>query len=106
MRAFSKASMVVLAGVVLFSATGCAQLGRVQAMRAYKAANQKYTQQQYGEAAKFYEEAIAQDPELASVYFYLGNSYDQQYRPGKAGEAANDAFLQQAEKNYQIAADK
>ena len=106
MRAFSNASSVVLAGVVLLSATGCAQLGRVQAMRAYKAANQAYTQQQYGEAAKLYEEAITQDPELSSVYFYLGNSYDQQYRSSKAGQAENDAFMEKAEKNYQAAADK
>jgi tetratricopeptide (TPR) repeat protein len=105
MRVFSRASAALLAGVVL-AAPGCSQLGRVQAMRAYKAANQAYTQQQYAEAAQLYEEAIAQDPELAPVYFYLANSYDQQYRATRAGQPENDALLQKAEQHYQTAADR
>jgi predicted Zn-dependent protease len=40
------------------------------------------------------------------VYFFLGNSYDQQYKPSKKGEADNDALMQKAIDNYTKAAEK
>ena len=40
------------------------------------------------------------------AYFFLGNSYDNQYKPSKKGEPANDALLTKAVENYQKAAEK
>ena len=41
-----------------------------------------------------------------AIYFYLGNSYDNMYRPARKGEAANDALLQKAVDNYKLASEK
>jgi tetratricopeptide (TPR) repeat protein len=109
MRAFSGTSLAVAAllGLATVSSTvGCSQVGQLQAMRAFKAANQAYQQQDYRKASALYEEALAADPELAQAYFFLGNSYDNQWRSARIGEPENDAFIQQAVENYQIAADK
>ena len=40
------------------------------------------------------------------AYFFLGNSYDNQYKPSKKGDAVNDAMLTKAVENYQKAAEK
>src|SRR5437762_3484138 len=97
MRSFSGASLVVKAAVVLsvlsasgLALSGCAKVGQLKAMKSFKAANQAYQQQDYKKAAQLYEETVAADPNLASAYFYLGNSYDQQYKPSKKGEPEND----------------
>ena len=45
-------------------------------------------------------------PQLATAYFFLGNSYDQLYKPAKQGDATNDAYIQKAIENYRKAADK
>ncbi|MGE3510271.1 MAG: tetratricopeptide repeat protein, partial [Vicinamibacterales bacterium] len=86
------------------SAAGCAQLAQLQAMKAFKAANAAYQQQDYKKAAGLYEEALEANPDLVQAYFFLGNSYDQQYRPGRKGEPANDELLTKAVDYYQKAA--
>jgi tetratricopeptide (TPR) repeat protein len=75
-------------------------------MKSFKAANQAYQQQDYKRSAQLYEETVEANPDMASAYFYLGNSYDQQYKPSKKGEAENDALLTKAAQNYQTAAEK
>ena len=45
-------------------------------------------------------------PELTVAYFYLGNSYDNMFRPGRRGEPENDALLEKAVENYAIAAER
>ena len=39
-------------------------------------------------------------------YFFLANSYDNLYKPARAGEAENDAIMQKAIENYKISAQK
>ena len=41
-----------------------------------------------------------------SAYFFLGNSYDNLYKPSKKGDAENDALLTKAVNNYQRGAEK
>src|SRR5205085_5941865 len=65
-----------------------------------------YQAQDYKKAAGFYEEAVAADPELSQAYFFLGNSYDNLYKPSKKGDPENDALLTKAVDNYQKAAEK
>ena len=49
--------------------------------------------------------AELQDPKLTYAYFFLGNSYDNQFRPARRGEATNDAMLTKAIDNYKKAAE-
>ena len=104
MRAFSVTPRSLTAaltlGTIVFTSVGCSQLGVIQARRAAKAANQAYARQDYPEAAEQYQAAIEADPELGYAYFYLANSFEQQYRPSRKGEPENDAFLQKAVENY------
>ena len=67
---------------------------------------QAYQQQDYKKAAGLYDEAVEDDPELGTAYFFLGNSYDNLCKPSKKGDAANDALLTKAVDDYQIAAEK
>jgi len=102
MRGFS----VTVLALAAMLAAGCSQLGELQAMRAFKSANQAYSQQNYVEAAKLYEEAVAENPDLAQAYFFLANSYDNQFRPSRRGEPENDVLLDKAVQHYTTAADK
>jgi tetratricopeptide (TPR) repeat protein len=104
MRALSGASLAV--AILALSSAGCSKFGQLQAMKAFKSANQAYQQQDYKRAAGLYEEAIAADPNLSQAYFFLANSYDQQYKPSRRGEAENDALLTKAVDIYQQAANR
>jgi len=100
MRALTGASLSVVAMLALGSVAttaGCAKVGKVQAMRNLKEANKAYQAQDYKKASQLYSEAISQapnDPDVVSAYFFLGNSYDNQWKPSKKGDGENDAFLQ------------
>ena len=96
-------ALVVGLGVAL---AGCDRIGMLKAKMAFKSANTLYQQQDYRKAAQKYEEALAADPKLTYAYFFLGNSYDNLYKPGRKGEsAANDALLTRAIDNYRKAAE-
>jgi tetratricopeptide (TPR) repeat protein len=104
-RRFTAASLVLLAGLSL-SLIGCGKVGELKAKKAFKEANQLYTQQEYKRAADKYKEAVDNDPNFTTAYFYLANSYDNMFKATKRGDATNDAFLTKAIENYKIAADK
>jgi tetratricopeptide (TPR) repeat protein len=108
MRSLSGASLLVVAVLAFgaFASVGCGKVGEIKARKAFKSANQAYQAQDYKKAAALYEETVAADPELAQAYFYLGNSYDQLYKPSKKGDPENDALLTKAVDNYQKAAEK
>jgi tetratricopeptide (TPR) repeat protein len=108
MRSLSGASLAIVAMLAL-GAVGCAKVGELRSMKAFKSANQAYQQQDYKKASQWYEEAVASSPDSRPAhqsYFFLGNSYDNLYKPSKKGEAENDALLQKAVDNYQKAAEK
>jgi tetratricopeptide (TPR) repeat protein len=104
-RSVSVASLAMIA-LLTTAVAGCAKIGELQAARSVKAANAAYAAQDYAHAAELYEEAIKQNPDLGFAYFYLGNSYDQQYKPSRKGEPENDAFLTKAVDNYKIAIER
>ena len=85
---------------------GCGQFQTLKAKKAFKEANTLYQQQDYRKAAAKYEEALAADPNLTVALFYLGNSYDQLYKPSRQGEAENDAYLTKAISFYEQATTK
>ena len=76
-----------------------------QAQRLFREGNALYQAQDFEAAAAKYEEVLAADPNLTYAYFFLGNSYDQQYRSVKRGDPANDALLTKAIENYKKSAE-
>jgi tetratricopeptide (TPR) repeat protein len=95
-------------------ATSGAACGQMAALKAKMAARDGHTYYQSGDyrrAAAKYEEALTHqdalnaDPSLTAVYFYLGNCYDNMYKPARKGEEANDAYLTKAVDNYRKAAE-
>jgi tetratricopeptide (TPR) repeat protein len=82
------------------AAAGCSQVNMLKARMALKDAHTAYQQQDYRGAIGKYEEAIASDGTQTEAYFYLGNSYDNLYRPTRRGEATNDALIDNAVTNY------
>ena len=43
---------------------------------------------------------------MGDAYFYLGNSYDNLYKPSRKGEADNDVLLTKAVTNYEKASSR
>lgn len=91
---------------------GCGKYSynNLKAMKAFKDANVAYQAQDWKKAAERYEDAIEANPDLnaggVTPYFFLANSYDNLYKPARAGEPENDAYIQKAIENYKIAAQK
>jgi len=104
-RFWRAATLAILMGFAM-SLVACSQVGKLQGKKAFKEANVFYVQQEYKKASDRYEVAIKADPELSVAYFYLGNSYDNLYKPSRKGEPENDGYLAKAVENYKLAADK
>ena len=101
MRMFSsRAAVVAFVLAVAVMAGGCGQIGKIKAKMAVKKANPAYTAQDYKVAAEHYEVALQNDPSATDLFFFLGNSYDNLYRPAKKGDATNDSYLTKAVENY------
>ena len=105
-RTHSATLAIVLGLSVLTAGCGKYSLGALKAQKAYKEANDAYRAQDWKKAAERYEYAIQQDPNKTEVYFYLANSYDNRYKPSRAGEPDNDALIQKAVSNYKLAAER
>jgi tetratricopeptide (TPR) repeat protein len=100
--------MTFVAGLGL-AVTGCGQIANLQARMAFREANGLYQAQDWNAAAEKYEEVLAlnpTDPQLLTSYFFLGNSYDNQFKPGRENDPANDAFLTMAIENYKLASER
>jgi tetratricopeptide (TPR) repeat protein len=106
MRLGRLTASLALVAIVGLGTSACSKVGELKAMKSFKEANQAYQQQDYKKSAELYEQTVQANPEMAQAYFFLGNSYDNLYKPSRKGEAANDAFLDKAVKNYEIAAQK
>jgi len=109
-----RSSAAYLALVVWLSVTlaGCGYVSQVRAMKAFKDGNKAYAASDWRAAVEKYQEAAdmtAADPACEwcpAIYFYLGNSYDNLYRPARKGEPENDALLMKAVENYKLASEK
>ena len=88
------------------STTSCYLFDQLRALRVIKDAHTQYQRSDYVLAAELYEEVLANDPDLVEAYFYLANSYDQQFRPALRGEPENDAMLDRAIENYITSAER
>ena len=108
----ARVAIIVAATIPLVS---CAFFDELTAMRTFKEANTEYGRANYDRAIEEYEEVLALIPEdseselarqMTSSYFYIGNSYDNLYKPALRGEADNEAFLDHAIEYYRLAADR
>jgi hypothetical protein len=80
---------------------GCGQVNALKARKAFKDANGPLSESGLqGRPLSGYEEVVSLDPSVGDAYFYLANSYDNQFRATKKGDAANDAMLTKAIENY------
>jgi tetratricopeptide (TPR) repeat protein len=106
-KVFRRWPAVAVVAVVGLStaAAGCGRysFSSLKAQKSWKEANDRYKAQDWKLAAEKYEYVLQQDPGRNEVYFFLANSYDNQFKPSRIGEADNDAVIQKAIDNYQKA---
>ena len=106
-RSVSAGSLAVLLGLtVAVSACGKYSFSALSARKSIKEAHEHYKASKWREAATAYEAAVSADPTLEGAHFFLANSYDNLYKPSRAGEPENDAYMQKAIEWYQRAAER
>jgi tetratricopeptide (TPR) repeat protein len=111
-RTASVAVAVLTIGLSVATA-GCGKysFNNLKAMKAFKEANDHYRGSRWREAADRYEAVIAAKPnteaapDFLAAYFFLGNSYDNLWKPARKGEPENDALMTKAIENYTKAAE-
>jgi len=97
---------LALVAVLTIPLVSCSVFDRLRALRVIKDAHTQYQRADYESAAELYEEVLANDPNLVEAYFYLANSYDQQFRPALRGEPENDVMLERAIDTYITSAER
>jgi len=103
----SAGSVAVLLGLTI-AVSGCGKysFSSLAARKNIKEAHELYKASKWKEAAAAYEAAVASDPTLQGAHFFLANSYDNMYKPSRAGEAENDEYMKKAIEWYKRAAEK
>lgn len=102
----ARLTVVVLALAVAGAACGRYSINNIRSLKAFQDANKLYMKTDYPAAIARYKDAIELNPDLGFAYFFLGNSYDQMYKPSRKGEPENDKNLVEATKQYEIAIQK
>ncbi len=108
MRKFSSRAVCGCVVALSLMVVGCGQVANLRAKMAFREANGLYQAQDWVMAAEKYEEVAAlnpTEPQMLTTYFFLGNSYDNQYSPGRLNDPVNDALLTKAIDNYKRAAE-
>lgn len=104
---FARAVVLVLGLGLATTACGQYSISNIRALKAFKDANDLYKKGDFKGAAEGYQDALTINPDFYGItYFFLGNSYDLLYKPARAGEPENDAYLQKAVENYTLATQK
>jgi tetratricopeptide (TPR) repeat protein len=98
--------VTVIALSVAGAACGRYSISNIRSLKAFQDANKLYMKTDYKAAIVRYEDAIRLNPDLGFAYFFLGNSYDNLYKPTRKGEPENDAHLLKATEHYRTAIDK
>jgi tetratricopeptide (TPR) repeat protein len=112
MKKRSSAAYLALCIGLSVALAGCGTLAQVRAMKAFKDGNKAYAASDWRQAAAKYEEAAQMTAGMEdciwcpAIHFYLGNSYDNLYRPARKGEPANDELLNKAVEQYKLASEK
>jgi tetratricopeptide (TPR) repeat protein len=103
---FGRLFIVVVAIATAGAACGRYSISNIRSLKAFQDANKEYTKNNYKPAIVRYEDAIRLNPDLGFAYFFLGNSYDNLYKPALKGEPENDAYLIKATEHYRTAIEK
>jgi tetratricopeptide (TPR) repeat protein len=106
-KSVSAASSAVLVIALAVGTAGCGKysFSSLRAKKAYIEANDLYRAQDWRRAVERYEVAANSDPKLPGVFFFLGNSYDNLYKPGMPDDPENKGFIDKAIANYRKAAE-
>ena len=102
----ARLAAVVIALSIAAAACGRYSISNIRSLKAFQDANRLYQRTDYKDAVERYEDSIRLNPDLGFAYFFLGNSYDNMFKPARRGEAENDAYLEKAAANYRIAIEK
>jgi len=99
--------LALCAGLALLTAAcGKYSISNLRATQAFQTANEQYKKADWKAAIPEYTRAVTLNPDLGYAYFFLGNCYDNLYKPTKKGEPDNDQNLTKAVENYKLAIDK
>lgn len=98
--------MLVLGVGVMTAACGKYSISNIRSLKAFQDANSMYQKADYRGAIPRYEDAIRLNPDLGFAYFFLGNSYENLYKPARRGEPENDSYLPKAVEYYELAIQK
>jgi tetratricopeptide (TPR) repeat protein len=96
MKTSLRVLVLVAAGTLLLSATGCAKL---RARDQLNKGVQSYKNAKYEEAIEHFKQAVDLDPTLINARLYLATAFAQQYIPG-ADAPDNNKFAEQAIDQY------
>jgi len=96
MKTSLRVLVLVAAGLMLLSATGCAKL---RARDQLNKGVQSYKNAKYEEAIEHFRQAVDLDPTLINARLYLATAFAQQYIPG-ADAPDNNKFAEQAIDQY------
>ena len=111
-RTASVAVAVLVIGLSAATA-GCGKysFSNLKAMKAFKEANDHYRASALARGRRPLRSCdrgqpnTEAAPDFLAAYFFLGNSYDNLWKPARKGEAENDAFMTKAIENYTKAAE-
>lgn len=106
---FTRMAVLVVGLALMTAACGRYSWSSLRSAKAFKDGVELYQKADYKAAIPVLEQSIAYNPDFqfaGFAYFYLGNSYDNLYRPARRGEPENDSYLPKAVEYYRKAIDK
>ena len=106
MRSRFSLVLVLVAGLGLAAGCGKYSINNLRATQAFQTGNVQYQQSNWQAAIREYDRAVMLNPDFGYAYFFLGNCYDNLFKPTKRGDPANDANLDKAVANYKLAIEK
>jgi tetratricopeptide (TPR) repeat protein len=103
---FTRLAALVIALSVATAGCGKYSISNIRSLKAFQDASVLYKKADYKGAVRLYEESVSHNPDLGFAYFYLGNSYDNQFKTARKEEPEMQAHLHKAVENYRLAIDK
>lgn len=103
---FTRLAVFVVALSAVAAGCGKYSISNIRSAKAFQDANALYMKGDYKGAIPFYEKSVSLNPDLGFAFFFLGNSYDNLYKPLKKDDPNNQGYAENAAANYRLAIDK